>query len=75
MKTQRPKQIRIGRIKATIWENGNENSRRRPTVVFSKLYKVDNDWKETNAFTCKDLLLLSKVINDVHSSLHQSYHN
>ena len=75
MEKQRPKQIRLGRIKATIWENDQENSRRSPRVLFSRLYKIGKDWKECNTFSRRDLLLLAKVISDVHSDLYQSRQN
>jgi len=71
MKTQRPKQIRLGRIKATIWENDKKDGSQSPRVVFSKLYKLGENWKECNAFTCRDLLLLAKLIDGVRSNLYQ----
>ena len=75
MKTQRPNQIRLGRIKATIWENDKEDGSRSPRVVFSRLYKNGEGWKECNAFNRRDLLLLAKLIDTVHSNLYQTTQN
>ena len=75
MKTQRPKQMRLGRIKATIWENDKEDGSRSPRVVFSKLYKNGEGWKQCNTFGRRDLLLLAKLIGNVHSDLYQTTQN
>lgn len=75
MKTQRPKQMRLGRIKATIWENDKEDGSRSPRVVFSKLYKNGGGWKECNAFSRRDLLLQAKLIDNVHTNLYQTSQN
>ena len=67
--------IRIGRIKATIWKNETERGERFNTS-FSRLYRVDDDkregpndngWRETSSVGRDDLLVLAKLADQVHS--------
>ena len=37
-------EVRIGRVKATIWKNGTEDAPRY-NVTFSRLYKDGDQWK------------------------------
>ena len=48
MANQKPvAEVRIGRVKATIWPNGTEEQPRH-NVTFSRLYKDDaGEWKTT----------------------------
>ena len=59
--------IRMGRIKAVIWEN---NTEQRPfhNVTFARTY-MDQDKKfhDTDSFGRDDLLLLSKLANEAHT--------
>ena len=70
MANQKPvDEIRIGRVKATIWRNGTED-RPRHNVTFSRLYKDDTgEWKSTQSFGRNDLLVLAKVADLAHSRL------
>ena len=70
MANQKPvDEIRIGRVKATIWRNGTED-RPRHNVTFSRLYKDDaGEWKSTQSFGRNDLLVLAKVADLAHSRL------
>ena len=72
MANQKPvDEIRIGRVKATIWRNGTDEQPRH-NVTFSRLYKDDaGDWKSTSSFGRNDLLLLAKVADLVHTRLFQ----
>ena len=67
-------EIRIGRVKATVWPNETEG-RTRHNVTFSRLYKDDaGEWKTTQSFGRNDLLVLAKVADQAHSrifELHQ----
>ena len=46
MANQKPvDEIRIGRVKATIWRNGTDEQPRH-NVTFSRLYKDGDQWKE-----------------------------
>ncbi len=70
MATQRlVDEIRIGRVKATIWRNGTEDHPRH-NVTFSRLYKDDaGEWKSTQSFGRSDLLVLAKVADQAHSRI------
>ena len=62
-------EIRIGRVKATIWRNGTEDHPRH-NVTFSRLYKDDaGEWKSTQSFGRSDLLVLAKVADQAHSRI------
>ena len=50
MANQKPvDEIRIGRVKATVWRNGTEDQPRY-NVTFSRLYKDGDQWKSTRIF-------------------------
>lgn len=59
-------EIRIGRIKATVWEN-QADGRPYHTFKLTKLYRKDDAWKETTSFGRDDALLIMKVVDQVHS--------
>ena len=62
-------EVRIGRVKATIWLNGTEQQPRH-NVTFSRLYKDDaGEWKSTQSFGRNDLLVLAKVANLAHTRI------
>lgn len=64
---QKPVQeIRMGRIKAAIWENDTEKGIRY-NVTISRLYKDEETWKNSSSFGRDDLLLASKVLDRAHS--------
>ena len=80
MANQKPiDEVRIGRVKATIWKNGTEDaprsSRDAPAyvaynVTFSRLYKDGDQWKSTQSFGRNDLLTLSKVADLAHTRIY-----
>jgi hypothetical protein len=60
-------EIRLGRIRAAIWENDTQNGTRH-NVTVSRLYKTDDDeWKDSNSFGRDDLPLVGKVLDRCHS--------
>ena len=62
-------EVRIGRVKTTIWPNGTEEQPRH-NVTFSRLYKDDaGEWKSTQSFGRNDLLVLAKVADQAHTRL------
>ena len=61
-------EIRIGRVKATIWQNGTEGHTRH-NVTFSRLYKDGEQWKTTQSFDNNDLLVPAKVAEQAHSRI------
>ena len=69
MANQKPvDEIRIGRVKATIWRNGTDEQPRH-NVIFSRLYKDGDQWKSTQSFGRNDLLVLAKVADQAHSRI------
>ena len=50
-------EVRIGRVKATIWRNETEDGKPRYNVVFSRLYKDGDTWASTPSFGRNDLLV------------------
>ena len=80
MANQKPiDEVRIGRVKATIWKNGTEDaprsSRDAPAyvaynVTFSRLYKDGDQWKSTPSFGRNDLLTLAKVADLAHTRIY-----
>ena len=60
-------EIRLGRIKASIWENQTENGSRH-NVTLTRLYKADGgDWQSSGSFGRDDLLGLRKVADMAHT--------
>ena len=64
-------EIRIGRIKATIWLNPTEDGRGRYNVVFAAIYRdSDDQWHTTHSFGLNDLLLLAKLVDLAHTRVY-----
>lgn len=59
-------EIRLGRIRAAIWENETQNGTRH-NVTVSRLYKDGDDWKDSSSFGRDDLPLVGKVLDRAHS--------
>jgi hypothetical protein len=63
-------EIRMGRVRAAIWENDTQNGTRH-NVTFSRLYRDGDQWKDSSSFGRDDLPLLVKVADEVHSWIYQ----
>ena len=61
-KQQPTYEIRLGSIKATIWEN-QTTAGIRNNVTVSRLYKDGEEWRQTESFGRDDLPLLAKVVD------------
>ena len=59
-------EVRLGRIRAAIWQNETENGLRH-NVTVSRLYKDGDDWKDSTSFGRDDLPLVAKVCVQAHS--------
>ena len=59
-------EIRLGAIKAAIWENETANGTRY-TVTFSRIYKDGEQWKRTDNFRRDELLVVAKVADQAHT--------
>ena len=69
-KQQPAHEIRMGSIKATIWEN-QTTAGTRFNVNVSRIYKDGDEWMQTESFGRDDLLLLAKVIDLAHTWIFQ----
>jgi hypothetical protein len=65
-KTKPVHEIRLGRIRAAIWENPTQNGTRH-NVTVSRLYKDVDKWKDSTSFGREDLPLVSKVLDLSHT--------
>jgi len=63
-------EIRLGRIKAAIWENETDNGTRH-NVTISRLYKDGDQWKQTTSFGREDLPLVAKVADLAHTWIYE----
>ena len=61
-------EIRLGLIKAAIWENDTEHGIRH-SVTFSRIYKVGANWERSDNFRRDELLVLAKVADLAHTYL------
>ena len=59
-------EVRMGRIKAAIWENETQNGMRH-NVTISRLYKDGESWKDSTSFGRDDLPLVEKVAAQAHA--------
>lgn len=67
MAKQKPaNEIRLGRIKATIWANDTTNGIRH-NVTVCRLYKDGDEWKQSDSFGRDDLPLVAKVLDQAHT--------
>lgn len=78
MKNKKPNQkpgqqpsheIRLGAIRATIWENGREGEDAWYRITTSRLYKDGDAWRGTQSFRPNDLPALGKVLDLAHNWL------
>ena len=59
-------EIRMGRVRAAIWQNRTDNGIRH-NVTVSRLYKEGDDRKDSSSFGRDDLPLVAKVCDQAHS--------
>jgi hypothetical protein len=68
---QRPvHEIRLGRIRAAIWANQNDNGTWY-NVTLSRSYKDGDDWRSSSSFGRDELLTLAKVADLANSWIHE----
>ncbi len=61
-------ELRIGAVKATVWEN-EVGGFTRHNVTFSRIYRDGEQWKTTQTFGRNDLLVLAKVADQAHTRI------
>ena len=59
-------ELRLGRLKAAIWENPTDNGVRY-NVTFARLYRGDSGWHSNDSFGLDDLLGLAKLADQTHT--------
>ena len=64
-------EIRMGRIRAAIWENETQNGTRH-NVTISRLYKDGDQWKDSTSYGRDDLPLVCKVADLAHTWIFES---
>ena len=70
--TKRPvHEIRMGRIKAAIWENETREGLRH-NVSLSRIYKDGDVWKDSTSFGRDDLPLVAKVADLAHTWVYEN---
>lgn len=60
-------EIRLGRIKAAIWENETQNGSIMHNVTLCRLWRDGKQWKDSSSFGRDDLPLVAKVADLVHT--------
>ena len=63
-------EIRLGRIRAAIWENPTQNGNMY-NVTITRLYKDESGWNDSSSFGRDDLPLVEKVADLAHSWIFQ----
>jgi hypothetical protein len=62
MTNQKPiREIRLGSVRAAIWQNELENGRVMHSVTFSRLYKEEGAWRDATSFGLRELPLLARA--------------
>jgi hypothetical protein len=56
-------EIRLGKIRATIWANSRDDEDVWYRVTTSRLYREDSQWRTTQSFRPEDLPVLGKAID------------
>lgn len=63
-------EVRLGRIKAAIWENDTEHGVRH-NVTVCRIWKDGEQWKDSHSFGRDDLPLVAKVVDKAHDWIFQ----
>ena len=73
MKNKPISEIRIGTVKAAIWQNKAGVSIRH-NVTFTRIYKDGEEWKNTDSFGRDDLPKLILAAQKAYEGLFQTSH-
>ena len=60
-------EVRIGRIRASVWANKSGQGSTHHNVTVQRLYKDESGWKSSASLGREDLLLAGKVLNLAHT--------
>ena len=64
-------EIRLGRIKAAIWENDTKNGTYH-NVSITRIYKDGDRWKDSTSFGRDDLPLVAKIADQAHTCIFEA---
>ena len=64
--SKRPAELRIGTVKATVWEN-QVGGVTHHNVTFSRIYPDGGQWKTTQNFRFINLLSVAKLADPAHT--------
>ena len=64
-------EIRLGRIRAAIWENETQNGTLH-NVTVARLYKDGDNWRDSYSFGRDDLPLVAKVLDRCHDWIYEA---
>lgn len=64
-------EVRLGRIKAAIWENETQTGVRH-NVTLQRIYRDGEQWKTSDSFGREDLPLVAKVADQAHTWIFQN---
>jgi len=64
-------EVRLGRIKAAIWENETQTGIRH-NVTLQRIYRDGEQWKTSDSFGREDLPLVAKVADQAHTWIFQN---
>lgn len=67
-------EVRLGRIKAAIWENETQTGVRH-NVTLQRIYRDGEQWKTSDSFGRDDLPLVAKVVDLAHSWIFGQAHS
>ena len=56
-------EIRLGRIRATIWMNQTQDADVWFNVTVSRLFKDDGKWRDSDSFRRDDLPVVAKAVD------------
>jgi hypothetical protein len=64
-------EVRLGRVKAAIWENDTSTGIRH-NVTIQRIYRDGEQWKTSDSFGRDDLPLVTKVADLAHTWIFQN---
>ncbi len=67
MSNQPVHRLRIGSISAAIFENKTQDGKTFYNAQFDRSYRDGETWKHTTSYGRDDLLILAKLVDQVHS--------
>lgn len=62
-------EVRFGAVKAVIWANPTRNGTMH-NVTLSRVYKAEDQWRESGSIGRDDLLVAAKALDAAHSWIH-----